>query len=114
MANKEQFTIRIKWIDEVLEDHEDYIGLYETATIDANSHVAATQDTLLRMNIQLGDCRGQCYDGASSMSGSKTGVATQIAREEERALYLHCFGHSLNLAVADSVTVTTSMKRICS
>ena len=37
------------------------------------------------------------------MSGSKTGVATQIAREEERALYLHCFGHSLNLAVTDSV-----------
>ena len=37
------------------------------------------------------------------MSGSKTGVATQIAREEERALYFHCFGHSLNLAVTDSV-----------
>jgi hypothetical protein len=103
VANKEQFTILIRWIDENLEDHEDFVGLYEMATIDANSLVAAIKDTLLRMNIQLSNCRGQCYDGASSMSGSKTGVATQIAREEERALYLHCFGHSLNLAVADSV-----------
>ena len=37
------------------------------------------------------------------MSGSKSGVATQIAKEEQRALHLHCFGHILNLGVAESV-----------
>lgn len=30
-------------------------------------------------------------------------MVTQIARDENRALYIHCFGHALNLAVADTV-----------
>ena len=48
-------------------------------------------------------CRGQCYDGASTMRGSKSGVATQLLREESRAIYMHCYGHALNLAVGDTV-----------
>ena len=103
VANREQFTICLRWIGEDLHDHENFLRLYQMASINANSLVRAIKDTLLRMNIPLSHCRGQCYDGASSMSGSKSGVATQIAKEEQRALYLHCFGHALNLAVADSV-----------
>ena len=37
------------------------------------------------------------------MKGHKKGVATQILQEEGRALYTHCYGHSLNLAIADTV-----------
>ena len=37
------------------------------------------------------------------MSGSRNGVATQIMREEKRAVYTHCYGHSLNLAVGDTI-----------
>ena len=48
-------------------------------------------------------CRGQCYDGASTMSGSRSGVSTQIAGIEPRALYTHCYGHSLNLATQDAI-----------
>ena len=36
------------------------------------------------------------------MSGRRSGVATQILHEEPRATYLHCMGHSLNLAVQDT------------
>ena len=37
------------------------------------------------------------------MSGAKHGTFTQILKEEERALYTHCYGHALNLAVGDSI-----------
>ena len=40
----------------------------------------------------------QCYDGASAMSGYKRGVATKSREEEPRAMYMHCYSHSLNLA----------------
>jgi len=30
------------------------------------------------------------------------GVATIITQEESHALYAHCYGHALNLAVADT------------
>ena len=36
------------------------------------------------------------------MSGRRSGAATQIQLEEPRAIYLHCMGHSLNLAVQDT------------
>ena len=83
VANREQFTICLRWVGEDVHDHEDFLGLYQMANIDANSPVRAIKDTLLHMNIPLSQCRGQCYHGASSMSASKSGVATQIAKEEQ-------------------------------
>ena len=50
------------------------------------------------MNLGLNKCRGQCHDGASNMSGPKSGVAKHLRDEEPRALYLHYHGHALNLA----------------
>ena len=55
---------------------------------------------MMRFNLSLSQCRGQCYDGASIMAGSRNGVKTQILQEEPHALFTHCYGHSLNLAVS--------------
>ena len=37
------------------------------------------------------------------MSGCRTGVATALCAKEPRALYSHCYGHALNLAIQDTV-----------
>ena len=50
------------------------------------------------MNLKLSRCCGQFYDGAGNTSGAK-----QILKEEERALYPHCYGHALNLAAGDFI-----------
>ena len=55
------------------------------------------------MNLRIEKCRDQCYDGASSLSGHKSGVAKKIMDLESRALYTHCYGHALNLAAQDSI-----------
>ena len=55
------------------------------------------------MNLSISNCRGQCYDGAANMIGSKTGVATRIQAEEGRAILTHCYGHALNLAVGNAM-----------
>ena len=34
------------------------------------------------MSLSVQNCRGQCYDGANNMVGSKSGVATQIQKKE--------------------------------
>ena len=46
-------------------------------------------------------CRGQAYDGASTMQGVRRGVATQIRKDCPAALPVHCFGHCLNLSLQD-------------
>ncbi len=44
------------------------------------------------------------------MSGARSGVAKRICDEEPRALYTHCYGHALNLAVADAVRACKFMR----
>ena len=102
-SNQEQLVICFRWVDQELEVHEDFVGLYQIPDTSANTIVAAIKDCLLRMSLQWKRCRGQCYNGAASMTGSKTGVASQILSVEPRALYTHCYGHSLNLAVCDTI-----------
>ena len=68
------------------------------------------RDVLAKLNISFSHLRGQCYDGASSMSGSRSGVAKLVQDEETRAVYTHCYGHALNLACSDSVKVCQPMK----
>ena len=100
-ANKEQLVICFRYVDENLDVHEEFIGLYECPNILANTIVARLQDVMLRLNLQLSRCRGQCYDGGSNMAGCKSGAKAQILKQELRALFTHCYGHSLSLDVAD-------------
>ncbi len=72
--------------------------------------IAVIKDCLLRLNLSLNKVRGQCYDGASNMSGIRNGVAKKIRDDEPRAIYTHCYGHSLNLAVGDTIKNSSIMK----
>ena len=58
VANKEQFAVCMRWVDESLNDHEDVIGVYNVGTIDANTLTAAIRDVLLHMNLRMAQCRG--------------------------------------------------------
>jgi len=62
------------------------------------------------MNISITKFRGQCYDGASSMSGHRSGIAAVLQTEEPRAVYTHCYEHALSLACGDAVKNCKIMK----
>ena len=44
------------------------------------------------------------------MRGARSGVAKNILDEEQRAVYLHCYGNSINLAASDAVKQTKLMR----
>ena len=71
--------------------------------LNVDAIVKMIKDVLLRMNLAMNRKRGQCYDGCSTMAGEKSGAAKQIKEEERRALFTHCYTHSLNLAVGGSI-----------
>ena len=102
-SNIEQVAICLRYIDDNFDAHEDFVGMYAVESIKADVLVQVLKDTLLRMNLPLAHCRGQCYDGAANMAGARNGVATQILHEEPRATFTHCYGHALNLAAGDTV-----------
>ena len=110
ISNRKQVVICIRWVNEQLEAHEEFIGLHQVELINAATITSVIKDALLRMNLSLSKSRGQCYDGCSTMSGAKKGVATNIKSEEPRCLFTHCYGHALNLACADSIKRCKIMK----
>ena len=59
----------LRWVDDDLNVHEEFIGLHEVPTIQTDVLVAVIKDCLLRLNLSLNKVRGQCYDGASNMAG---------------------------------------------
>ena len=64
---------------------------------------------MVALNLDIHRLRGQCYDGASTMSGAKSGVAKQILEEEPRAFYTHCYD-ALNLAASDTIKGVSVLK----
>ena len=103
LSNTEQMVLCLRYVDNNLEVHEELIGLYSLESTSANMVVRAFKDILLHMNLTINNCRGQCYDGGSNMSGTQSGVATRLTDLESRALYTHCYRHALNLAIQDVV-----------
>ena len=98
-ANKEQVMLCIRWMDK-FQANEEFIVMHVTGSTTAQALIAFVKDTLLRLNLKLSNCRGQCYDGASAM---RNGVTKLIRDEEPLAICTHCYGHGLNLAVGDCV-----------
>ena len=111
----------LRFTDENLVDHEDVLRLYNVGMIEADSLVKAILDVLCRAGLLLNQCQGQCYDGASNMSGSKCGIAAQIQAKESCAAVLTHWGHALNLAVGDTIKqsklccdlIDTAFESIC-
>ena len=102
-SNAEQLVICLLWVDNNLETHEDFLGLYSLSDLRADTMTNAIKDVFLRFDLPFSKVRGQCYDMAAAMAGKKSGIATQIRKLEPRALYTQCYGHALNLTCNDSI-----------
>lgn len=48
------------------------------------------------------DIHGQGYDGAANMNGPYKGLQSRIQKQKEKALYVHCHAHCLNLVLVES------------
>ena len=74
LSNTEQMILCLRFVDDDLDVHEEVIGLHSLEFTSADTIISTVQDVLLCLNLSIDNCRGQCYDGANSMSGSKSGV----------------------------------------
>ena len=76
--------------------------MYEVEKKDAVQLSSMLLDAIKRLGLDIGNIHGQGYDGASVMAGSQSGVAKRISDIESRALFGHCSGHCMSLAVQDA------------
>ena len=110
-SNKEQVVVVIRWVDKNFHVYEDFTHLHDVDNTDAETITGKITKSLHDLHLNVHQLRGQRYDGASVMSGLRSGVATRIQQLESRAIYTHCYGHSLNLAAGDTIKKSTVMKK---
>ena len=105
VSNVEELVICLRWVDEDLIAHEECLGMHPLKE-SAVEVFPIIKNVLLRLNLNVTDARGQCYDGAGAMMGVKSGVSTKFKEVNSKMLSIHCFGHALNLTVSEKVSET--------
>lgn len=103
--NIEHLPLCIRFVDAKSEIPEEFVAFIRLERVRAVDIADAIVGSLEGFGLSLNELRGQGYDGASTMSGEKTGVQKRIREKQPKALYTHCAGHSLNLVVVSSCSV---------
>lgn len=67
-------------------------------------------EVLRRLKFDLDWLVGQCYDGAGNMRGKYKGLATLIREKCNKAVYIWCHAHRLNLVVNSVSTCSTDVR----
>ena len=113
ITNQELLAICIRCVDAKFDIHEDLIGLVQLDSTTADSITKAIKDIFTR-SLFISQCKGQGHDGASTMMGYLSGVATQLRKE----LRTNCdsssqfctAAHCLNLCLQDAAKVCTIVR----
>ena len=96
VANHEQLNLSIRWVSNDFEISENPVCLYILPyNTKAETLYFVISDILTRCSLSLAMCRGQAYDGASTMQGVCSGLATPIKHDNPAALSVHCLAHCL-------------------
>lgn len=112
ISTQEQVSICVRIVDEELAVSENFMGFYQTLNTKSDTLFKLLTDFLQNESLEIQDMRGQCYDGASNMSGRLNGLQTKVRAIEPRALFIHCFGHSLSLSVQESLQAILAVKNV--
>ena len=107
---KEQLTFSMRWVNNDLEFCEKFLGFYKIPDIKISTIVIVMKDILLRYQLKLDMCRGQCHDGASNMLGKLFGVATQFFAEQPKSHCTYCHAHLLSLSIKDAIKSTKILR----
>ena len=102
----EHLAICLRYVDRKYEIHEEFVKFIKMDRVRAVDITNAIVGTLILegLGLSLNNLQGQGYDGASTMSGEKSGVQKRIRDIQPKALYTHCVSHSLNLVISGSCT----------
>ena len=102
ISKKEQLSIVLRYVHCGIV-HERFVEYVHATELDAASLTDSILRIVSQMQLSIDRCVSQCYDGASVMSGSCSGVSTRIKELNPKAVYIHCCAHRLNLALVDTV-----------
>lgn len=94
VSNKEQLSIAIRYVFNGTV-HESFMDFVEVERITGEVLASTILHCVQAWGLSLSNMRGQCYDGASNMSGVVSGCSSLVQQEAPVAVYFHCAAHRL-------------------
>ena len=91
---------------------EHLLGVLQGKETNAEAIAGNISDFLQSRSITFEKMRGLGFDGASTMSGNRTGVQTRLRLHAPSAIYVHCCCHLLQLAGANAASEHAEVKRV--
>ena len=76
--NSEHLCLCLRFVDDTCQIREEFISFLKLERVRAVDITDAIVNCLEGMGLSLNELRGQGYDGASTMSGEKSGVQKRI------------------------------------
>ena len=91
ISGTEQESICIRYVDDALTVHEEFVGFYEPRSTTGADLAAMIEDALLRLGLPLSHLRGMTFHGASNVRRLQRG-AGDIALETARCIIRSLWG----------------------
>ena len=108
-SHNEQFSITVRYVYQG--DVEEKLLALRIVDQTTSEMLFETLCAVLKSHdIDVTHLRGQCYDGASNVSGIRTGLQARIKEISPSALFVHCYAHVLNLVIVDAMTSNTTAR----
>ena len=99
ISRMEQFSLCVRYVTPDLGVRERFLGFWHAKSTDGESLLELLLSIFQNLELNVTNVRAQCCDGASSMRGKYSGLATRVKELEPRAIYIHCHAHLLNLTL---------------
>ena len=89
---------------------ESFVGFYDTKRTNAPALLDLLKRATTSLNLEISKIVGECFDGASNMSGEHAGLSALMKGVAPLSLYVHCCAHRLNLAIEDSLSLIECLR----
>lgn len=93
----DQLTFILRYVSPEGEIKERFLTFLPITSHTGEALFNSVLKVLGEMDIDIQNCRGQCYDNASNMSGTYKGLQSRIKELNPLAEWIPCAAHTLNL-----------------
>lgn len=102
-SHKEQLSITVRYVHGQNVE-ERLLSVKKVEETSSETLMKTVCEAFKEYNIDVKNLRGQCYDGASNVSGSHTGLQARLKELSPSTMFVHCYAHVLNLIIVDTMT----------
>ena len=93
----EQLSVCVRYVNSSGVIAENFLGFTSMYELDARALTENIIAVLTKQGLNVKQCIAQCYDGASVMSGKRSGVQARFREiTGSPCIYIHCYAHRLN------------------